>query len=174
MTAGSNFWGPSCECVCVRVVSYPTGRPRHRRLWSLAFSAPGPQSTRASFHKKTSPGESDWGLDNARAVESRTCRAPGSSAALPFLLISVTSHVRCSGMNTLSRLARRRWLNEVIWLWICHHIFPGGLACCLRVPVSDLLTHRPAVQRISESGASALDVRPASDHLLQVIKTQNV
>lgn len=45
-------------------------------------------------------------------------------------------------------------------------IFLGGLACFFCLPVSDLLPHRPAVHRISTPGAAALDVWPASNHLL--------
>lgn len=45
-------------------------------------------------------------------------------------------------------------------------ILLGGLACFFCLPVSDLLPHRPAVHRISTPGAAALDVWPASKHLL--------
>lgn len=45
-------------------------------------------------------------------------------------------------------------------------ILLGGLACFFCLPVSDLLPHRPAVHRISTPGAAALDVWPASNHLL--------
>lgn len=45
-------------------------------------------------------------------------------------------------------------------------ILLGGLACFFCLPLSDLLPHRPAVHRISTPGAAALDVWPASNHLL--------
>lgn len=47
-------------------------------------------------------------------------------------------------------------------------VLPGGPAGFLRVPVSDLLPHRPTISRLPESGAAAVDVWPASNHLLQV------
>ena len=50
----------------------------------------------------------------------------------------------------------------------------GDPACSVRVPVSDLLTHRPALRWVSQPAAAALDVRPASNHLLQVTFTFTV
>lgn len=42
----------------------------------------------------------------------------------------------------------------------------GGLACFLRVPFSDLLPHRSTIQRISKSGAAAMDVQSSPNHIL--------
>lgn len=44
----------------------------------------------------------------------------------------------------------------------------GGLTGCFCVPRPGLLRHHPTFLRVPQPGAAALDVPPASDHLLQV------
>lgn len=50
---------------------------------------------------------------------------------------------------------------------------PGGSTGRLCVPGSGLLPHLPALHRVPQPGAAALDVRPASDHLLQVRRSHD-
>lgn len=51
---------------------------------------------------------------------------------------------------------------------MCVSAPPGGVTGSFCVPGSDLLPHRPTFLRVPQPGAAALDVPPASDHLLQV------
>lgn len=87
---------------------------------------------------------------------------------IDFCYILLQKSFRCKiNVSGRAETVRRKKRESLFFLPVKFvTILLGGLACFFCLPVSDLLPHRPAVQRISTPGAAALDVWPASNHLL--------